>query len=263
MLQSLSPSIKSLIMDMDGVLWKGDEPLVDLPKILLVLQNHGIKFLFATNNATKTVVEYQNKFKFIYNLEIESWQIITSALAAADYLSHRFPEFGNINIIGGKGLIEALQQKGFNKFNDDSEIIAVVVGLDLNLTYEKLRTATLHIRSGKPFIGTNPDLTYPSPEGPIPGAGSILAALEAATGVKPIIIGKPHPPMLRTALERLGTLPEQTLVVGDRLDTDIFGGKTIGCRTALVLTGISNIKEVETSSFKPDLVAQSLEVLCQ
>jgi 4-nitrophenyl phosphatase len=248
-------------MDMDGVLWKEDEPLVDLAKFLQELNKLNIRFLFATNNATKSISQYRKKFKSVFNLSIEPWQIITSAYAAADYLSQRFPQKGNIYIIGGRGLIDALTQKGFNKPGDHSEIIAVAAGLDLKLTYKKLCRASLLIRNGKPFIGTNPDLTYPSPEGQIPGAGTILAALEAAAGIKPVIIGKPFAPMLITATERLGTKPVETLVIGDRLDTDILGGINIGCRTALVLSGISTLDEVASSSYQPDLVAPSLDHL--
>ncbi len=107
------------------------------------------------------------------------------------------------------------------------------------MTYQKLSRATLHIRAGAPFYGTNPDKTFPTPQGLVPGAGSILAAIEAATDVKPIIIGKPQPAMMYMALEKLGTLPEETLVVGDRLETDIAAGQAAGCKTALVLSGVS------------------------
>jgi 4-nitrophenyl phosphatase len=248
-------------MDMDGVLWKEDEPLVNLANFLQELNKRNIRFVFATNNATKSISQYRKKIKSVFHLTIEPWQIITSAYAAADYLSQRFPQKGNIYIIGGRGLMDALAKKGFNTPGDRSEIIAVAAGLDLKLTYKKLCRASLLIRNGKPFIGTNPDLTYPSPQGQIPGAGSILAALEAAAGVKPIIIGKPFAPMLTTAIERLGTNPDETLVIGDRLDTDILGGKNIGCRTALVLSGISTLGEVASSPYKPDLVAQSLDHL--
>jgi 4-nitrophenyl phosphatase len=133
--------------------------------------------------------------------------------------------------------------------------------LDRKITYQKLSHATLLIRSGVPFYGTNPDKTYPSPEGLTPGAGSILAAIQTATDVVPVIGGKPGRFMFDLALETLGTLPAETLSIGDRLDTDILGAQQAGCRTALVLSGITTSQEAAAWSPSPDIIVEDLSSL--
>jgi 4-nitrophenyl phosphatase len=134
----------------------------------------------------------------------------------------------------------------------------MVAGIDRTLTYHKLRRATLHIRSGVPFYGTNPDTTFPTPAGLVPGAGSILAAIEAATGIRPVVIGKPSPFMLELAIERMNLAGDEVLVVGDRLETDIAGGQSAGAHTALLLSGVSQMEEANIWIPKPDLVAKDL-----
>jgi 4-nitrophenyl phosphatase len=130
--------------------------------------------------------------------------------------------------------------------------------MDRGISFEKLKRATLLIRSGVPFYATNPDRTYPTPEGLIPGAGSIIGSLEIATDITPIIAGKPNPTLYEFALERLGTTPAQTLVVGDRLETDIIGGQKLGCPTALVLSGIATREEADAHQPRVDFIAPTL-----
>ncbi len=155
-------------------------------------------------------------------------------------------------MIGENGLEETLNRRGFFHSDEDGEeVIAVVAGLDRQVTFEILRKASHHIRSGVLFLGTNPDRSFPTPKGLIPGAGAILAALEAATDIKAIIIGKPQPDMYQLALNRLGTSPGQTLVVGDRLETDIAGAQAIGCKTGLVLSGVAD--EQAALAWRPKL----------
>ena len=256
-------NLKALILDMDGVLWRDDTPIGDLPAIFDRMRERGLKVALATNNATKTLDEYLEKFSR-FGVKLEPWQIISSANAAADVLSKRFPDRGAVFIVGDRGLQIALEECGFNPITDpDDETVpvAVIGGMDRSVTYGKLRRATLHIRSGVPFYGTNPDKTFPTPQGLIPGAGAILAAIEAATSVEPIIVGKPLPTMMYTALEKLGTRPEETLVVGDRLETDIAAGQAAGCRTALVLSGVSTREKAEKWQPAPDLIADDLTTL--
>jgi 4-nitrophenyl phosphatase len=140
--------------------------------------------------------------------------------------------------------------------------MAVVAGMDREITYEKLRTATLLIRSGVPFIGTNPDKTFPIPGGFTPGTGAILAAIQAASDQEPVICGKPSPEMYWVALNRMNLTPTETLVVGDRAETDIIGAQAIGCRTALVLSGVTTAKQAKSWAPPPDIIAADLsEVL--
>ena len=256
-------NIKALILDMDGVLWRDNTPIGDLPAIFAHIRERGLQVALATNNATKTVDEYLDKFSG-FGVTLEPWQIITSALASVEVLSKRFPEGGAVFIVGENGLERALAESGFTPITDpdDERVpVAVVGGFDRSVTYNKLRRATLHIRAGVPFYGTNPDRTFPTPQGLIPGAGAILAALEAATGINPIIIGKPEPAMMYMALERLGTTPKETLVVGDRLETDITAGQAAGCKTALVLSGVSNREQAQAWEPAPDFIVEELSTL--
>jgi 4-nitrophenyl phosphatase len=162
-------------------------------------------------------------------------------------------------IVGEKGLADSLAEYGF--FPAEEKVLAVVAGLDRHLTYPRLSLACQLIREGALFIGTNPDKTFPSPHGLTPGAGAVLAFIETATGVAPVIAGKPEPFMFQLAIERLGLLPEEAIVIGDRLDTDILGGQTASCRTGVVLSGVSTREEISLWTPPPDLVLANLEEL--
>lgn len=249
---------KALLLDMDGVIWKGNQAIGNLPEIFDVIRSKGIQFIFATNNSTLEEKQYINKL-MKFGVDIDAGQIITSAMTTANYLENKIQPGIAIYVIGEQGLITALENKGFIITDDTPE--AVVVGLDSDFTYKKLKIATLLIRAGKPFYATNPDLTLPSPQGLIPGAGSIIAALEAATDQKAIIIGKPEPIMFNQALQRLNVKAEETLVVGDRLETDIAGGQAAKCRTVLVLTGVATKVSAATSNYPPDIIVQDLAEL--
>src|SRR4030066_214788 len=241
---------------MDGVLWRGNESIGDLKSIFAKIENIGWKVIFATNNATRTLQQYVDLL-WSYGVNAEPWQIITSATAATSYLCDQFPNGGPVYIIGEQGIIEACAEQGF--YHAESGALAVIVGLDRMLTYDKLKTATLFLRSGVPFIGTNPDRTFPTPQGLIPGAGSILMALTAASDVSPLIMGKPEPSMYRIALERLKIKPNQAMVVGDRPETDIAGAQIIGCHTALVLSGVTTPAQANIWRPSPDIIANDLE----
>lgn len=250
--------IKALILDLDGVLWRANEPIGDLGSIFRGIEKRNWKFVLATNNATRTIEQSVDRLAS-YGVKIEPWQIVHSGMAAAQHLSIYFPEGGPVYVIGELGIIQALDQLGF--YPAEENVLAVVVGMDRKLSYEKLYKATAFIRAGRPFIGTNPDSTFPTPEGLVPGAGSILAAVEAASNVTPHIAGKPHPAMYRIALERLGVNPSETLVVGDRPETDIAGAQAIGCRTALVLSGVVSDVEARQWNPPPDVICHDLETI--
>jgi 4-nitrophenyl phosphatase len=258
MIDSLSPRIKALILDMDGVLWKGDESIGDLPGIFSKISAKGLQVIFATNNSTKDANQYVHKLAQ-FGVVSKKTQIVNSAMAVTMLVKKRFPKGGPVFIVGEDGLANTLLEEGF--YHDEISPIAIVAGLDRKLTYDKIGKATLFIRDGIPFFGTNPDRTFPTPQGLQPGAGAVLAIIEVSTDVKPIIAGKPFPAMMHLALERLGTLPEETLVVGDRLDTDIAGGQSVGCRTALVLSGVTRSEDVISFQPQPDLIAADLNSL--
>ena len=241
---------------MDGVLWRGAEAIGNLRSIFTQINEVGWKVIFATNNASRTIRQYIEVLSS-FGVNAEPWQVITSATAATSYLLSQFPDGGPVYIIGELGIIEACSEYGF--YQSETGALAVVVGIDRQLTYDKLKTATLLLRSGVPFIGTNPDRTFPTPQGLVPGAGSILAALTIASDVAPIIVGKPEPTMYRIALERLNITADRALVVGDRLETDIASAQLIGCRTALVLSGVTSSDQAAAWQPAPDIIAKDLE----
>lgn len=247
--------VKGIILDMDGVLWKLDTPIVDLANLFPQFLTHQLKVVLATNNGTSTVDQYVGKLAK-FGVQIEAWQIVTSTMATAHLLKKDFPDAGAVHILGEKALYDTLADYGF--YHSDEKPQAVVAGLSRDLSYSLLKDASILIQKGLPFYFTNPDPTYPTPEGNFPGAGTVLAALEAASGTKAKLAGKPNPFLFEVALARLGTEPFETLVVGDRLDTDILGGQRIGCRTALVLSGISQRSDLENWSPKPDLIIEKV-----
>jgi 4-nitrophenyl phosphatase len=258
----LPSNIKALILDMDGVIWKGDAPIGDLPATFKRIRERGLKFVFATNNGTKTPEEYRQKLAEL-GVEIDASQIVTSALGIGFMLSQRFPRGTKIFVIGEDGIRLALEEKGFEILSVENapEAEAVVMGIDRGITFQKVVEATLLVRAGIPFYTTNTDRTFPTPRGEIPGSGSWLSVVTFATGVEPIVAGKPFPYLMELSLEKLGTKKEETLVVGDRLETDIAAGQSVGCPTALVLSGVSTQEQADEWTPKMDLIAESLAEL--
>lgn len=247
----------SIIVDLDGVLWRGPEMLPGVKSFFDFIRQSGTRLLLASNNSTarpETVIKRLEEV----GVRLPPSAILTSALATSDYLVRTLPAKAAILMIGEDGLEHALDQSGFTLVHKAEDAQAVVVGMDRGLTYDKLAEATLAIRSGTAFIGTNPDRTFPTPRGLVPGNGSLLAALQAATDREPIIIGKPEKLYFELALERLGSRPQTTLMLGDRLDTDIQGGQNAGLNTCLVLTGVTDREGLRHSSIKPTWVFSDL-----
>jgi haloacid dehalogenase superfamily, subfamily IA, variant 3 with third motif having DD or ED len=252
-------TIRAVLFDMDGVLYRGQTPLPGVADVFSFLAEHNIAFACITNNASMTPQQYEAKLAKM-GIELAAQRVITSALATARYLRDHYPPGTRIFVVGMQGLREALFSDGY--FVEDEQSPELVVqGADFTLTYERLKQATLHIRRGARFVSTNPDRTFPSEEGLIPGAGAIAAALSAATDVTPLVIGKPAPTMFLIGAALLGADPQQTLVVGDRLDTDIAGANAAGMPSVLVLTGVSTLAEASTGSIRPDLVVADLPEL--
>jgi 4-nitrophenyl phosphatase len=253
--------IKGVIMDMDGVLWSDDTPLPGLLAFFTLLRVRQLNFVMATNNATHTPDDYIAKLERFGVKGVTSAQIITSGTALAGYLKNHYPRGTKVHILGADALRRVLAEAGFSVADEAAQV--VVGGLDRQLTYDKLRRASLLIQHGAEFIATNDDASLPTPDGLVPGAGSIVAALSVASGREPgLIIGKPHSPLFENALKILNTRPSQTLMIGDRLETDILGAFKLGIRTALVLTGASTLDDVAASPFKPDGIYAGLEEVC-
>jgi len=249
---------------MDGVIWRSYEPVIDINALFSQIQELECQAFCVTNNSTSTVDGYLERLNN-YGVELSPEQIITSGEATASYLEDCVSEGSSIYVIGEDGLKDTITRHGFC-ITDDPEMDlpgAVVVGLDFNLTYKKIYLAANAIRNGALFIGTNPDKTFPMPDGIAPGAGSIISPVESASGTPPVIIGKPEKYLYQLALSRAGCLPEETLMVGDRLDTDILGAQRLGIRTGLVLTGISSLGEVENWQPKPDIIGETVHDLLE
>lgn len=254
----LPAGIKALILDMDGVIWRADQPIGDLPTIFASLKHKGYGVLLATNNSTRTVDQYLQVIAGL-GVFLEPWQIVTSSEAVGDYLKAKYPLGGPVYVVGEEGLLDAMRRRGF--YIDTQKTLAVIAGMDRQVTYQKIAVANRLIRSGAIYIGTNPDKTFPTPEGLIPGAGSIITAIATAAETDPIILGKPKPFMYELGLQRLQLQPEQVLVVGDRLETDIVGAQEIGCYSALVLSGVTSPADAQRWQPQPDWIGPDLATL--
>ena len=195
----------------------------------------------------------------VAELNVDRVWICRQSEVAATYLANQAPQGTRVYAIGGDGLRRALEMQGFELVASDAgSADYVVVGWDTRLTWDKLATAALLIHRGAGFVGTNPDVSYPTEHGPAPGNGAQLAALETTTGITPIVTGKPEPPMYEEAMRRMGARPGTTAVIGDRLDTDIAGGVRLGLTTILVLSGIASESDVAGSHIKPDVVCADI-----
>ena len=258
--------IKNLILDMDGVLWHGEKPLHGLADFFATLQQCGIQFVLATNNASKTPAMYVEKLAR-FGVTVAQDQVFTSAEATGSYVEQAYVAGTAVFVVGAVGLQEAMRRRDFRLLSV-AEVMAgetaefVVAGFNPNVTYPELAAGSLLVHKGARFIGTNPDLTFPSEYGPLPGAGSLLALIQAATGVQPTVIGKPGPLIFQMAMQKLGGTPQNTAMVGDRLETDIAGGKAAGIQTILVLSGISQQKDLSHGiPHQPDYIFEGINAI--
>lgn len=266
-------NIRALIIDMDGVLWHGEQPMPGLTDFFQTLRDQQIRFILATNNARLTQEQYVLKLEQM-GVQVSRDEILTSSMATALYLAeHTTPTESRVFVIGEDGAKQPLIERGFTltdlyELNDDKNTPnmgadIVVCGMDQNLSWDKLATATLNIRAGAKFIGTNADTTLPTERGLTHGNGAILAALQAATGIIPTIIGKPEPIIYQQALALLGTDPAQTVAIGDRLETDILGAVRTGIRSLMVLSGVSTEDDIKAADYRPTWIMQDIRAITQ
>jgi 4-nitrophenyl phosphatase len=252
-------NFSAVVFDMDGVLYRGKVPLPGVAELLALLDQRGVAYACATNNATMTPQEFTAKLATM-GITMPPERIVTSPVATRRYLETRNPRGTKLYCIGMNGLRTALFSDGYF-VEDDAHPEYVVVGMDFQVTYPQLRRACLHIRAGATFIGTNPDTTFPAEDGIVPGCGALLALLRAGSEIEPYIIGKPGPALFDASISILGAEAARTLTVGDRLDTDIAGAQAAGLASALVLTGISTRESLERSPVQPDAVFADLPAL--
>lgn len=258
--------LENLILDMDGVLWHGDIPMPGLAHFFETLRRLEIGFVLATNNATRIATQYTKKLAG-FGVAIPPELILTSAEATAGHLQRQYPEGATVYAAGEIGLHEALRSHGFTLLPDegfvgpDARADVVVVGLSRFVCWDQLASAAYLIQHGARFVGTNADATFPSEVGPVAGAGALLAFVETASGVAPEIVGKPERAMFEEALRRLGARPDNTAVVGDRLETDIAGGQATGLHTILVLSGVVSEEGLALSALQPEMVCADITAL--
>jgi len=252
---------KAILFDLDGVLYRGKKPLPGAEEAVKLARSRGYRVFFLTNNSTRTRAQYVERLRSM-GIECDESDVITSGYATAEYLKSVAPNGARLFVIGEEGLKVELRLAGF-LISDEEPVDFVVVGLDRKFNYEKLLRAQQAILKGAEFIATNPDSTYPTEEGLIPGAGSIVAAVERASGRKPTLIGKPQPFMLELALRLSGARREECVVVGDRLDTDILAGNRAGMVTILVLTGVTTEEEARRAEgdLRPKFIIPDLRGL--
>lgn len=234
---------EALLFDLDGTLYRGNEPIPGAGQLISDLQRKGIPCLYVTNNSTRTALEVTEHLH-VMGIPAEERMVVTSAQAAAYYIQENHPRARTF-VIGEKGLHEALLDQGIhiigNDDDDDEQLQyaeVVVQGLDRKLNYERMTLAVKHLLHGAIFIQTNPDRLLPVDGGFLLGAGSIGAALEAASGIQPIVIGKPSEIMMNYTLKKAGTASDRSWVIGDNPYTDLAAGRNAGCPTILVLTGL-------------------------
>ena len=251
-------NITHLIIDMDGVLYLGDQPMPHLREFIAFLRERHIPFILATNNSTRTPKEYVDKLALM-GVQVSLDEILVSGQATARFLASEYPLGTRVHVFGMPALKQAMTDEGF--ILADENVQLVVASMDRYVTYEKLKRATLLIRRGARFIATNLDPTNPTEEGLIPGTGSMIAALSTASETKPTAIGKPEPIMYQLAMEQMGACPDTTAAIGDRVDTDILGGKRAGLITICVLSGSSTRAEAE--AFETDLIFDDISHLLE
>jgi glycerol 3-phosphatase-2 len=249
---ALAEGFGGVVFDLDGVVYLGEEVVPAAPEALERLRGLGVRVAFVTNNSYRSPDRVTEKLNRL-GVKAAPGEVLTSAQAAVRLLGGRAGLEGTrVLVVGGPGLRQALETAGARLVDPsdwrDAQVVAV--GFDPDLTYERVRTATLAIRAGARFVGSNPDTTLPTPEGLWPGAGATLAMLQASTGVRPEVAGKPEPALLETAAAAIGAGPY--LMVGDRADTDLDGARRLGWTTALVLSGATRPADLPDLAVAPD-----------
>lgn len=241
---------KGFICDMDGVIYHGNKLLPGVKEFLQWLTKEQKPFLFLTNSSERTPAELKEKLSRL-GVEVDERVFYTSALATASFIASQKPN-GSAYIIGEAGLINAMYNAGYtmNTINPDY----VIVGDTHSYSFDKIQSAVNFVLKGAKLIGTNPDTTGPIEDGIMPATKALIAPIEIATGKKAYFIGKPNPLMMRSALRRIGCSVEETVIIGDRMDTDIIAGIESEIETCLVLSGITSREMIKNYPYTPDFV---------
>jgi NagD protein len=246
--------IKSYLSDMDGVIVKGSTLIPGAADFVHKLLAQEIPFLILTNNSRFILRDLQVRLRYM-GLDIPTEAIFTSALATAQFLHDQNPN-GRAFVIGESGLTTALHDIGYTLTEQDPEY--VVLGETTTYSFQAISQAIRFVLAGARFIATNPDVNGPGEGGIVPATGAVAAMISAATGIKPYYIGKPNPLMMRSAMRKLNAHSENTVMIGDRMDTDIISGMESGLRTILVLTGVTTREQVGRFPYKPTWIRESI-----
>ncbi len=259
-------TVKTLLIDGDGVLWRGDEAVPGLHHFAAVMEQRGIQWALLTNNNTRTVSDYVMKLAG-FGLDVGASRIFTSSTVTADYLKARYGPGAPVHAVGMSGLVDTLKAAGFDLSYGEQppkgEVVAVAAGMDRGLSFKKVAIAVRLILGGAEFVATNTDGTYPTPDGLLPGTGMVIGALKGSSGVTPTVIGKPEKAIFEVSMNALSADPQTTAMLGDRLNTDILGGQRAGIATIGVLSGVMTWEELAGSEIQPDIVFESIAELAE
>lgn len=245
---------KAYCLDLDGTVYRGNNPIPEAIDFVHYLQRNGIEPFFVTNNSSMTQFQIRAKLAGM-NLNVEADHIISSAIAAANYIEAHYPE-RSVFVIGGSGLRDALDSKRITYAEEEADV--VVMGIDHDINFQKLATACLSVRAGAAFISTNKDHAFPSEKGFLPGNGAFTKLVEHSTGKEPIFIGKPEPFMLELIQSKYGFLKEEMIMIGDNYQTDILTGIRMGIHTAHVNSGVNRTEDVRIELDQPTYYLESL-----
>ena len=247
-------SVQHIITDMDGVLVKGSQIIPGADRFIGRLQEQGREYLLLTNNSLYTPRDLAHRLHTL-GMEIPTERLFTSAMATADFLQSQRQD-GTAFVVGASGLTQAIHEIGYVITDVDPDY--VVLGETEGYNFESITKAVRLIEGGARFIATNPDVSGPSEAGTVPGCGAMAALIEKASGKAPMYVGKPNPLMMRSALNYLDVHSEDTVMVGDRMDTDIVAGVESGMRTILVLTGVTRREDIDRFPYQPTWVLESV-----
>jgi NagD protein len=242
------------LIDMDGVLYRGSQLIFGADRFIRQLREREIPFLLLTNNSQRTRRDVRAKLDQM-GIQVEVEHIFTSAVATARFLAGQKPG-GTAFVIGEGGLLNALHENGYAVVDQNPDY--VIVGEGRTFSLELVERGVKLIHRGAKLIATNMDPNCPTSDGPRPGCGALVAMLEAAAGVKAFSVGKPSPLMMRAARKQLGLATEETIMIGDTMETDILGAAQMGYRTVLVLSGGTQREDLVRFAFQPDIVVESL-----
>jgi len=249
---------RGFLIDMDGVIYRGSELIAGAQRFVNTLRRSDVPFLFLTNNSQRTRRDVAMKLRRM-GIQAEEKHVFTCAMATARFLAQQKPN-GTAYVIGEGGLLQALHTNGYSVVDHDPDY--VVVGEGRSLNFEMFETAVRMIQKGAKLVATNLDPNCPTQQGMRPGCGAIVALLETATGRKAFSVGKPSPVMMRAARKELGLSADETIMIGDTMETDILGGVQMGYRTVLVLSGSTRKEDVDKYAYRPDTIVDSVADLC-